>query len=263
MDLALRGKIAIVGGASRGLGYACAKALAGEGADLTICSRNQAAIEAAAERLRQMTGAQIEPLVCDQRSADDIERLVSRTIERFGRIDILVCNTGGPPAGLFSDHDDAAWQAAFEGLLLSVVRLCRAVLPSMQQNGWGRIVANTSFAVKEPAERLILSNSLRAAVAGLVKTLSREIAKDGITVNCVCPGAFDTERLQSIFESEASASGRTPEDVRKAWESRIPIGRISRPEELGALVAFLGSEQASSITGASLPVDGGMLRGLL
>ena len=263
MNLGLAAKTAIVGGASRGLGYACAEALALEGADLAICSRNEEAIEAAAECLRQSTGADVEPIVCNQRSANDIEQLVSRAIERFGGVDILVCNTGGPPAGTFSDHDDEAWRNAFEGLLLSGVRLCRSVLPVMQKNGWGRIVVNTSFTVKEPAERLILSNSLRAAVVGFSKTLSREVAKDGITVNCVCPGAFDTERLRSIHESEAASSGRTAEQVRAAWKSRIPIGRVSRPEEFGALVAFLCSERAGSITGTSLPVDGGMLRGLI
>ena len=262
MYLGLKGKVAIVGGASRGLGYACAEALASEGVDLAICSRDEAAIGKAAATLREATGASIEPYVCDQRSAADISQLVEGVTERSGRIDILVNNTGGPPAGTFADHDDAAWQDVFDGLLMSVVRLSRAVLPGMRERGWGRIITNTSFTVKEPADRLILSNSLRTAVVGLSKTLSREVAADGITVNCICPGAFDTERLHALFESEAAASGRTADEVCASWEARIPVGRIAQPKELGALVAFLCSEQAGSITGGCYPIEGGMLRSL-
>ena len=262
MNLGLEGKVALVGGASRGLGYACAEALANEGADLAICSRSKSAIETAGERLRRETGAAVEAVVCDQTDPNEIEALVTRAMSRYGRIDILVSNTGGPPPGLFADQDDRAWQEAFEGLVMSVVRLCRAVIPTMREHGWGRIVANTSFTVREPAERLVLSNALRAAVVGLSKTLSREVASAGVTVNCVCPGAFDTARLQSVFESEAAASGQTAQDVQAAWEGRIPIGRLSKPEELAALVAFLCSDRAASITGACLPIDGGMLRGL-
>jgi len=262
MNLGLEGKVALVGGASRGLGYACAEALASEGVSLTICSRHESAIKTAGERLRTETGATVEAVVCDQTSSDEIDKLVSRAMGRYGRIDILINNTGGPPPGLFEDQDDLAWQEAFEALVMSVVRLCRAVIPAMREHRWGRIVTNTSFAVKEPADRLVLSNALRAAVVGLSKTLSREVATDGITVNCVCPGAFDTERLQSVFESEAGASGRTVQAVQAAWEGRIPIGRLSKPEELAALVAFLCSDRAASITGACLPIDGGMIHGL-
>ena len=262
MDLGIGGRIAIVGGASRGLGRACATALAVEGACVVICSRDDAALDATAREISDGAGVEVVPIVCDQTRADDIERLVQTVRSRFGRIDVLVNNTGGPPPGAFLDHDDKAWRVAFDGLVMSVVRLCRAVIPSMRERGWGRIITNTSFTVKEPADGLILSNALRAAVVGLSKTLSREVAGDGITVNCVCPGAFDTVRLGAIFESEAAASGRTADEVRATWESRIPIGRISRPEELGALVAFLASERASSITGACLPIEGGMLRGL-
>jgi len=260
MDLGLTGRVAIVGGASRGLGRACAERLAAEGARLVLVGRDRVAIEAAATEIGPP--AEVVPIAADQSRADDVRCVVDGAMARFGRIDILVHNTGGPPAGAFLDHEDTAWHAAFEGLLMSVVRYGRAILPIMTRQGWGRIVANTSFTVKEPAERLVLSNALRAAVVALSKTLSHEVAADGITVNCVCPGAFDTERLGAIFEEQATASERSVEAVRAAWEGRIPIGRISRPEEFAALVAFLVSEKAASITGACYGIDGGLTRGL-
>ena len=262
MDLGLRGRVAVVGGASRGLGRACAEALADEGARVVVCSREQQTLEQTAREIERRSEVDVVPIVCDQTSAEDIDCLIERVLSLFGRIDVLVNNTGGPPPGLFLDHDDGDWQAAFEGLVLSVVRLCRGVLPIMRERGWGRIVTNTSFTVKEPAERLVLSNALRAAVVALSKTISREVAGDGITVNCVCPGAFDTDRLRALFDEQADASGRSAGEVRAQWEARIPIGRVSRPEELAALVTFLASEQAASITGGCFPVDGGLLRSL-
>jgi 3-oxoacyl-[acyl-carrier protein] reductase len=262
VDLGLRGKIALVGGASRGLGRACAKALATEGARVVLCARTPERLTEAAREIERDTGSETLAVPADLRRADDITRLVNATREAFGSIDILVHNTGGPPPGLFLDHDDEAWGAAFDGLLLSFVRLCRAVVPAMRAKRWGRIITSTSFAVREPAERLVLSNALRTAVVAASKTLADEVAGDGITVNCVAPGAFDTDRLRSIFEAQAKETGRAIDDVRAQWESRIPIGRVSRPEELAALVAFLASDHAASITGACIPVDGGMLRGL-
>jgi 3-oxoacyl-[acyl-carrier protein] reductase len=262
MNPGLEGRVALVGGASRGLGFACARALAREGAAVALAAREEGALSDAAETIAAETGAEAIAVEADLSVGDDIERLVRTVLDRFGRIDVLVHNTGGPPPGLFLDHDDAAWQAAFEGLLLSFVRCCRAVVPVMRERGWGRIIANTSFTVREPAERLALSNALRTAVVSASKTLAREVAGDGITVNCVAPGAFETQRLRSIFAAQATSTERTVEAVRAEWETQIPLGRVSRPEELGALVAFLASEQAASITGACLPVDGGMLHGL-
>ncbi|MFC2078359.1 SDR family oxidoreductase [Candidatus Bipolaricaulota bacterium] len=262
MDLGVRGKTAMVGGASRGLGLAICERMAAEGANLVMVSRGAGALTLASEQLTTEHGVETMAIPGDQSRKDDVERILSSALGHFGTIDILVHNTGGPPPGLFRDHDDAAWTAAFEGLLLSVVRMCRGVLPGMQERGWGRIVIDTSFTVKEPAPRLVLSNVFRTGVVALAKTLSREVAADGITVNCVCPGAFDTDRLRSIFEEQALAADRTPQDIQKEWESRIPIGRTLQPEELASLVAFLVSDHAGGITGGSFPIEGGMLHGL-
>lgn len=262
MDLGLSGRVAIVGGASRGLGRACVERLAFEGANLVIVARGEEELRAAAEAIAREPEVEILPVAFDQSRPDAARSVVDRAMKRFGRIDVLVNNTGGPPPGLFIDHDDAAWRAAFDGILMSVVRFCRAVVPIMREQRWGRILNNTSFTVKEPAERLILSNVFRVGVVALSKTLAREVAGDGITVSCVCPGAFDTDRLHAIFREQSEASGRDVADVRREWEARIPIGRLQRPEELADLVAFLASEHAAAITGACLPVDGGMTRGL-
>jgi 3-oxoacyl-[acyl-carrier protein] reductase len=262
MDLGLRGKTSLVGGASRGLGLAIAERLAAEGSNLALVARGSDDLDNNCTRLEAAYGIQALAIPGDQSKPGDIARILKQVVNRFGAIDILVHNTGGPPPGLFLDHDDDAWTRAFEGLLMSVVRLCRGVLPGMQKRRWGRIVVNTSFTVKEPAPRLILSNVFRTGVVALAKTLSAEVARDGITVNCVCPGAFDTARLRAIFEEQAMVTNQVPEDIQKEWESRIPIGRILRPEELAALVAYLASELAGGITGGTFPIEGGMLHGL-
>lgn len=262
MDLGLSGKVVLVGGASRGLGKACALRLAKEGARVAICSRNAAAIEAAAADIRSKTAADVLAVAADQSRPQDIDRLVSRVIGTLGRIDIVVTNTGGPPPGPFLSQDDSAWEAAFQGLLMSVVRICRAVIPVMRRQGGGRIINNTSFTVKEPAERLVLSNVFRVGVVALAKTLAREVAADNIRINNVCPGSFNTQRMRDLIEKGAAAANRTIDQEKAEWLSRIPIGRMQEPEELAALVTFLASEHAGSITGATLPIDGGMLHGL-
>lgn len=262
MNLGIAGKTALVGGASRGLGLAICQSLAAEGANLVMVARGANALVSAARRIEEQYGTDVASIPADLGSKQDIHRVLEIAADQTDGIDILVHNTGGPPPGGFLDHTDAAWADAFESLLLSVVRLCRGVLPGMKDRGWGRIVINTSFTVMEPAPRLILSNVFRTGVVALAKTLSNEVAADGITVNCVCPGAFNTDRLQAIFEKQASASDRTVEDVRNEWTEMIPIGRTLEPKELADLVAFLVSRLAGGITGSSFPIEGGMLHGL-
>ncbi|MBU1050818.1 SDR family oxidoreductase [Candidatus Bipolaricaulota bacterium] len=262
MDLGIRGKTALVGGASRGLGFAISQRLAAEGANLVLVARDPDSLDQSRQRILDASDTNILTIAADLSDGSDIQRSVSLAQERFGSIDILVHNTGGPPPGEFMEHTDEAWNRAYEGLLLSVVRMCRAVLPGMQQRGWGRIVVDTSFTVKEPAPRLILSNVFRTGVVALAKTLSQEVAVDGVTVNCVCPGAFDTSRLHAIFSEQAQRSGQSEQAIEQEWVARIPIGRILQPHELGDLVAFLVSDLAGGITGASIPIEGGMLHGL-
>ena len=255
MDLGLMGKAAIVGGSSRGIGRAIAQTLAQEGCDVAICARGQEELEAAAAEIRAQTGAQVLPLVCDMASYDDIRRLVRQTAETFGRIDIVVNNAGGPPLGTFDDFGDTEWQKAIDQNFLSAVRTVREALPFLRQRG-GRIINVTSVAVKQPIDRLILSNSARLGVVGMAKTLSREVARDGITVNNVCPGNIATQRLLSLFEARAQREGRTFQEV-VAEEDRTPTGFLGEPSDVAALVTFLASDKARYISGATIQVDGG------
>jgi 3-oxoacyl-[acyl-carrier protein] reductase len=259
MDLEITNKVAWVGGASQGLGLAVCERLAAQQVRLAMVARGEERLVQEASRLRSQYGIQVLAIAADQSRADEIAR-ISRTVRReMGLVDILVHNTGGPPPGAFLTQDDAAWQGAYEGLLMSVVRACREVLPSMTDRGWGRIILNTSFTVREPEPNLILSNVFRTGVVALAKTLSREVAGQGVTVNCVLPGPFDTERLRCLFEAQAQSTGRTREEVRAEWQSRVPLGRLLEPQELGDLVTFLASDRASGITGTAIPIDGGLL----
>ncbi|MEK7400268.1 MAG: SDR family oxidoreductase [Candidatus Poribacteria bacterium] len=261
MDMKLKGKVAIVGGSSKGLGKACAMSLSREGANVTICARNQAELEKTAEEIKKFNN-KVLAIPADLASYDDIKYLVNETLRKFGKIDILVNNTGGPTPGGFFDLDDQAWEIAFQILLMYIVRMCREVIPYMQEQSWGRIINLTSFTVKEPADRLLLSNVFRIGVISLAKTLSRELGKYNITVNNVCPGSFETERMKQIFEERSANSGKTIEELKNELIETIPIKRMQRPEELAGLVTFLASENAGAITGTSIQVDGGMIRGL-
>ena len=257
MDLGLAGKVALVGGASRGIGRAAAAALAAEGCRVAIGARNRPGLEEAARRIGDATGAEVLAVPCDMSRQEDIRRFVSQTVERFGGLDIVVNNAGGPPLGTFDQHGEEAWQAALAQNLLSVVRTVREALPHLRGRGGGRIINITSVAVKQPIDGLILSNAARLGVVGLAKTLSRELGPDQITVNNVCPGLTLTDRMRELYGSRAEAEGRTLEDLLAEEARRIPTGRLGAPEDVAALVVFLASAPARQITGTTIQVDGG------
>jgi 3-oxoacyl-[acyl-carrier protein] reductase len=264
MDLGLKGTVAVVAAASQGLGRAVAMQLAREGASVAICSRKQDAIQTAAADIRQQTGVEVVAVVADVSTPEGPEALVHAAVERFGRLDILVCNAGGPPPGGFSrQHDDEAWQQAFDLNLLSAVRLIRAAIPYLRQSGRGRIINMVSSSVKQPIEGLVLSNAVRSGVIGLAKTLAAELAPDGVTVNNIAPGRFDTARIRELDQARAKSLGITEEQARSEAIKQIPSGRYGRPEEFAYLAAFLASDKSSYITGATIQIDGGMVKSLL
>ncbi len=263
MDLGIAGKAALVTASSKGLGRAVAEELAREGVRLAVCSRDASRIAEVAEAIATDSGASVIGLRADVSRPEEVKRLIADVTGRLGGLDILVTNAGGPPSGTFETITDNDWENAYRLNLASVVEMCRAVVPHMKEKGWGRIVNITSIAVKEPVDGLMLSNSLRAAVVGFAKTLSREVASHNILVNNVCPGFTMTERVVQLSEATAERRGIRPEDVLKEWEATIPLGRIGTPRELASLVAFLASERASYITGTTIQVDGGAVRGLL
>ena len=262
MDLGLKGKAALVAASSQGIGYAAALALAAEGARVAVCSRRKEAIEAAARRMEEHTGQPVAGFQADVSRPDEVERLVGGAAKALGGLDILVTNAGGPPRGVFEDFDDAQWSAAVNLNLMSTIRLIRCALPYLKQSAAGRIVNVASVSIKEPIDGLILSNTVRAGVMGLAKTLSRELAPFGITVNTVCPGYILTERLRSFLRGAAEERGVPEEDVLEAAQSEVPLGRLGRPEEMGDLITFLASERAAYITGTTIAVDGGLTRGI-
>lgn len=263
MDLGLKGKVAMVAGASRGLGLAVARALAYDGARVSMSSSTQATIDAAVSGVVQETGADVLGSVCDVRRADHITRWTQATIERFGGIDLLFTNSGGPPAGPAVSFDDAAWQEASELLVFSVIRMVRATLPSMQRRGGGAILVSTSASVKEPIPNLGLSTVMRASVSALAKTLAIELAPTRVRVNQIIPGRIDTDRVRQLDEINAKKGGVTPHEQKKKAIATIPAGRYGEPDEFGRAAAFLLSDAASYITGATLQVDGGMIHSVL
>jgi 3-oxoacyl-[acyl-carrier protein] reductase len=263
MDLGIRGKVALVAASSRGLGRASAEALAAEGVDLVLCARGEDALRGTAEDIRRASGVRVVDVVADVATEQGIARVLSAADREFARVDILVTNGGGPPAGPFETHARDAWDAAVRGTLTSVVELVRGVLPGMREQRWGRIVNVTSIAVKQPVDNLILSNSVRAAVTGFARTLANEVAPHGITVNNVMPGFTRTARVEELAARTASLQGTTRDEAFAAWEKQIPMNRLGDPAEFGAMVAFLCSTLASYTTGASIPVDGGWIKSLL
>jgi 3-oxoacyl-[acyl-carrier protein] reductase len=263
MDLGLTNKVMMVGGASKGLGFAVARALAMEGASVAIASRDEAAVRRAADMIRAETGARVLPVAADLSRADAVAAWHATTMKEFGGVDGVFCNTGGPPAGAAMSFDDAAWQQAFDLLLMSVVRTVRLVVPSIEARGGGAILVGTSSSVKEPIPHLALSNVLRSGVTSLAKTLSLELAPKGIRVNTLIPGRIATDRLRHLDEVSAKREGVTVDEHQRRAQATVPLGRYGDPDEFGRMGAFLLSSAASYITGASVQVDGGLIKGLL
>lgn len=263
MNLGLTGRAAAVAAASRGLGRAVARSLAAEGCDIALCGRDAARIRETAEAVARETGRRTLPVVADVGVAEDCRRFVDEAARVFGRLDILVTNTGGPRPGGFDGVADADWDAAYRVTLANVVNLVRAAVPHMRKAGWGRIVNVTSLSAKQPIDGLVLSNAFRPAIVGLAKTLANELGRDGILVNNVCPGYTRTDRLDELAQVRARAAGTTPDAIVAGLAQAVPLGRIAEPEEFASVVCFLCSERASYVTGATIPIDGGAVRGLL
>src|SRR5579863_4401832 len=263
MDLGLKGRVAIVAAASKGLGRAVAEEFAKEGCQVAICARTASEVEKTAREMEKAFGGNVFSRAMDVTREDAVRAFVADVEKKFGRVDICVTNAGGPPSKKFLNITIEEWRTAVDLTLMSAVYFAREALPRMRKNRWGRFLTITSVSVKQPIEGLLLSNSLRAAVTGLAKTLASEFGADGITVNNVCPGYTLTERLDELAESQARRGGVEREDIFRSWSSEIPIGRLARPEEFAALVAFLASERASSINGTTIAVDGGWVKSLL
>ncbi|MBU2547422.1 MAG: SDR family oxidoreductase [Proteobacteria bacterium] len=263
MDLGLTNRVALVCGASRGLGLAVAVSLAREGASLVIAARDERALDEAAAHVVRETEADVKPVPTDLSRPEEIRALAEAAFRAFGRVEILVNNAGGPPPGEFLDFKDRDWEAAFRLNLMSAVMLTREVVPDMKTRRWGRVLNLTSIAVKQPIDGLMLSNSIRAGVHGWAKSLAVELAPWNITVNNVMPGYTLTDRVGGLAKALAQKEGLEPSDIIARWEAAVPMKRLGRPQDLGDLVAYLASEQAGYITGASIPIDGGYDRGLL
>jgi 3-oxoacyl-[acyl-carrier protein] reductase len=263
MDLGLKGKIVVVGGASKGIGKATALGFAREGAKVTVCARDPDMLQGTAEEIRRETGAEVLAVPGDLSQGEATERLIDETVEHFGTIHVLVANTGGPPLGGFDKMSDAEWENAFALNFLSTVRLIRKALPHMEKQQWGRIISVMSMSVKEPIDGLILSNGVRPAVVGMAKTLSREVGKYNITVNTVLPGRILTDRLKSAVTARAQRASASFEEALKESAADVPLRRLGDPQEMANVIVFLASAAASYVSGVSIQVDGGLIRGLL
>jgi len=263
MDLGIKDRVALVAAGSKGIGFAVALELAREGAGVFLCSRDEKRASEAAQKIHDETGATVAGIGADVTDDQAVNHFVSLAQERAGRIDILITNAGGPPTSSFADSDLDAFRKAFELNALSAIRLAKLVLPGMREQKWGRIVNITSVSSKQPIDGLLYSNTVRAALTGWAKTVSNEVAVDNVTVNNVAPGYTLTGRQEELAEARSKALGKSKEEIIATWATQGPMGRIGQPEEIAAAVTFLASERASYITGVTLQVDGGWVRGLL
>jgi len=264
MKYGLDRKVALIGGASKGLGRGCAIQLARAGVDVAICARNPQALHATAEFIKSETNSNVLPIEYDLSNVSGIkENVVDKVISKYRRIDILVVNSGGPKPGAFFDLTEDDWRKAFDSVLFYVIELYKWVIPHLKHQKWGRIINTTSLSVKEPAESLLLSNVFRSGVVSLAKSISKELIKDNITINNVCPGAFKTDRALELMSDNARKTGVSVEEIEEKSVAGLPLGRFQTPEEYGDLVVFLASELARGITGTTIQIDGGISNSLL
>ena len=261
MDFGLKGKNAVITGSSRGLGFAVAEELAREGAHVVICGRGDDSVETAKAKLKEY-GGKVIGVTADIDTPDGVDHVLTMADAALGGVDVLCMSTGGPPSGYFSELAPEAFTNSANNLIESLVRLIKGVVPGMQSKKWGRVMAVTSMSAAQPIDNLILSNTMRAGITGMMKTLANEYGPDGITFNCLMPGYTETERMDSLLRGAAEKQNVKYEEVLKAAAGSIPMGRLARPEEFAALAAFLASERASYITGCSIPVDGGWIKGI-
>ena len=263
MDLGLTGRVAVIGGGSKGLGRACADSLAHEGANLAICSRNAEELEQAASEIRAATGAEVLAVPADLSRLEDIQRLVQSTVHHYGRLDIAVANSGGPPAGRATDTSEETWSQSIDMALSFFIRMGREATPHMREQKWGRIVNILASTVYQPIDNLVTSGVTRMGAVAYAKSLADEVGRDNVLVNNVAPGFLMTERMRHIFETRSSETGQPLDSVLEAGASRIPVGRFGRPEELGDFVAYLCSDKNTYVTGTTILVDGGVVRSVM
>lgn len=263
MDLGLQGRVAVIGGGSKGLGRACALSLAREGANVVISSRGAEDLEATAQEIRSATGAQVLAVPGDLSGLAGIQNLVRETVDQFGRLDIMVCNSGGPPEGRALDTTEETWERAIQMALTFFIRMGREAVPHLKKQSWGRIVNILASTVYQPIDNLVTSGVTRMGAVAYAKSLADEVGRDGILVNNVAPGFLLTDRMRQLFETRARETGEAADDLLQARSSSIPLGRFGRPEELADLVTFLASEKNGYITGATILVDGGVVRSVM
>jgi len=262
VDLGIKDRVAIVAASSQGLGKAVALGLAREGVNLALCARTEQTLMAAAGEIHRATGVDVLARKLDVTNHPQVKTFVAETMEEFGRVDICVANAGGPPSKSFAETTIEDWERAADLNLMSTVYLAKETLPLMQQQRWGRFIAITSMTVKQPVEGLVLSNSVRAGVSGLIKSLANEYGRHNVLVNNVCPGYTATARLIELSQTLAQKEGVTPQAIQDRWASQTPLGRVGTPEEFANVVVFLASERASYVTGVSVAIDGGIVKGL-